>query len=107
MIFSDSIALTVIKKYGKGYKVQILTVFGPPYMLLLLEGSYETGLLSDLINNVFLSPKFGKYISSESQLFFQNVQNLSFISKMQQQIEEMFCLTQIISFELAVLNCLY
>ena len=56
MIFSDSIALTVIKKYGKGYKVQILTVFGPSYMLLLLEESYETGLLSDLINNVFLSP---------------------------------------------------
>ena len=39
-----SVAFTVINKYGKCGTVQISTVFCPPYMLLV-EGSYERGLL--------------------------------------------------------------
>ena len=33
--FFYSIAFTVINKYGRGGVVQISTVFGPPYMLLV------------------------------------------------------------------------
>ena len=45
----------MINNYGKGGVVQIATVFGPPYMLLV-EGSYERRLFRELIYNVFRSP---------------------------------------------------
>ena len=43
-IFPNWIVFTVINKYGKSGVVQILTVFGPPYMLVP-EGLFERGFL--------------------------------------------------------------
>ena len=60
----------MINNYGKGGVVQIATVFGPPYMLLV-EGSYEKRLFRELIYNVFRSPWFRKYISYEGHLFLK------------------------------------
>ena len=50
-IFSNSIAFTVINKYGKGGVVQISTVFGPPYMLRQ-DKSSERGLLRGFFSHV-------------------------------------------------------
>ena len=44
--------------------------------MLLPEGSSETGLFRLLSNHIFRSPSFGKYISHEGHLLFENVQNL-------------------------------
>ena len=105
-IFSNSITFRVINKYGKGGAVQISTVFGPSYMLLA-EGWYERGLFRDLINHVFRIPKFRKCISYHDHLCFENFKNLVYISKMQQQIGQIFFVSEIIASELAVLNCLW
>ena len=43
-IFPNWIVFTVINKYGKSGVVQILTVFGPPYMLVP-KGLFERGFL--------------------------------------------------------------
>ena len=56
--------------------------FGP-FILLLLKGSSETGLFRDLSNHVFLSREVQKDISYEGHRFFENVQNLIYISKME------------------------
>ena len=39
--------------------------------------------------------------------FFENVEILNSISKMQKQIEKMFFISEIVASELAVLDCLY
>ena len=54
-IFSNSIAFTVINKYGKGGVVQISRVFGALNMLLV-KGSSETGIFRNLFQHVFQSP---------------------------------------------------
>ena len=77
------------------------------FTMLLFEGCSETGLFRHLSNHCFLSLQFPKYISYEGHLFFQNVQNLIFISKMQKKIEKIFFLLEIIASELVALNSLY
>ena len=54
-----SVSFTVINKYGKGGAVQISTVFCPPYMVLV-EGSYEKGLLER-----FDSQRFSESVISD------------------------------------------
>ena len=61
-----------------------------PFTMLLVEGSSETQLFRDLSNNVFRNPYSRKYISYEGRLFFENVQNLMFISKIEKKIKESF-----------------
>ena len=80
-----------------------------PLNMLLLEGSSEWGLFRDFFNHVFWSLQYGKYICYDGDLlwFFENAQNLIYISKMQKEIEEMLFVSEIIASELAVLNCLY
>ena len=39
--------------------------------------------------------------------FFENIQNLIFMSKVQKKIEKTFFFLEIIAYELAALNCLY
>ena len=61
---------------------------------------------------IFLTSFFGvrnftKYISYEGHLFFENVQNLIYLSKMLKKIQKKFFLLEIIAPELAALNCLY
>ena len=43
----------------------------------------------------------------EADLFFENVENLIWISKIEEKIQKMFFLSNIIASEMAVLNCLY
>ena len=54
--------------------------------MLFVEGSSERGLLGHLFNPVFRSPEVKKYISYECQLFFENVENLISIYKIQKKI---------------------
>ena len=53
--------------------------------MLLVEESSETGLFRYLSNHVFRSPYLGESISYEGHLFFQNLQNLIYISKTQKK----------------------
>ena len=69
-VFCNSIVFAVINKYGKGGAVQISKVF-VPFNMLLLEGSFETGLFRDFINHVFWRPKSREYISYEERVFFK------------------------------------
>ena len=57
-----------------------------PFTMLFVEGSSERGLLGHLFNPVFRSPEVKKYISYEGHLFFENVQNLISIYKIQKKI---------------------
>ena len=57
------------------------------FAMLLVEGYCETALFRLLGNDVLGSPEFPKYISYECHLFFENVQNLMYISKIQKKIE--------------------
>ena len=43
----------------------------------------------------------------EGDLFFENVENLIWTSKIDKKIQKMFFLSNIIASEMAVLNCLY
>ena len=54
-----------------------------------------------------MQQKIEKYISNEGHLFLKNVQNLNDISKMQQKIEEKFFVFQILASEFVALYCLY
>ena len=101
-----SVSFTVINKYGKGGAVQISTVFCPPYMVLV-EGSYEKGLLERFDSQRFSESVISDIHQLSGSSLFQDVQNLSCIWKMQKRNEEMFSLSFIIAPELAALNCLY
>ena len=56
--------------------------------MLLVEGSSETGLFRYLSNHVFRSPYLGESISYEGHLFFQNLQNLIYISKTEKKLKK-------------------
>ena len=87
--FSNSIDLSVINEYDKGAVMQIWTVLGHVYHLLV-EGWYEMGSFKTFIWPRFRSPYFRKYKIYPGQLFFRNIWNLLRISKIQQKIEKRF-----------------
>ena len=84
--FSNSLAFTLIYKYAKDAVVQISTELRPVTMLLF-EGSSKTGVFRHLSNNVFRSLYLPKYMSYEDHLWFENVQNIIYMSKIQKKIE--------------------
>ena len=57
--------------------------------MFTVEGCSETRLYKHSSNHIFDSLKFPKYIGYECHLFFQNVQKLMKISKMEIKIEKM------------------
>ena len=62
----------------------------------------------DIVVTMFFEVRnFGNTSAMRVILFFENVQNLNEISKMQQKIEQKFLVFQILATELVVLNCLY
>ena len=60
------------------------------FMMLLVDGSSETGLFRHLSNHVFRIPLVQKSIGYQGHLFSQNVQNWIEISKMRQKIGKSF-----------------
>ena len=75
--------------------------------MVLVERFSETMIFRHLSNHLFRSPQFWKYISYDDHPFFENVQNLIYISKLQKKIERNFLVSEIIGSELFVSNCLY
>ena len=75
--------------------------------MLLVEGSSKTELFRNLSKHVFGVRNFGHTKPLTLIFFFQNVQNLRYISKMQQKIEKKFFVSQIIASELVSLYCHY
>ena len=73
-----SVSFTVINKYGKGGAVQVSTVFYPPYMVLV-EGSYEKGLLERFDSQRFSESVISDIHQLSGSSLFQDVQNLSCI----------------------------
>ena len=104
--FSTPIALTAISKCGKTAMIQISTILWP-FTMLLVEGSSETRFFRRLSNHVFKVHNFENTKSMRFVFFFQNVQNLSFISKMQQKIRKTFFISHKIAPELVSFNCPY
>ena len=65
--------------------------FGP-FIMLLVEGSSETGLFRHLSNHVFPSSSVPKYISYEDQLFFWKVSKLNLdFENAKKNSEKVFC----------------
>ena len=75
----------MITKDGNGSVVHIATVFNP-FRMLPVKGSFETGLFAHISNYVFPSAYFREKISYEGHVFFQNVQKLMCISKIEKKI---------------------
>ena len=78
-----------------------------PLTCCFLKGSLKRNYLEIFLTTFFRLRNFEKYVSDEGHVFFKNIENLTFVSKMQKQIEKMFSVCEIIAYELAVLNCLY
>ena len=68
-----------------------------PLTCCLSKGSLKPKFLEIFLSAFFGPRNFGKYISYESHLFFENVENLTIVSKMQKQIEKMFSVCEIIA----------
>ena len=77
------------------------------FTMLPLKWSFETGLFGNISNHVFRIAQFRKSISSGGHLFFETVQNLMYIFKVSENIEEKPFFFVIIASELVALNCLY
>ena len=77
------------------------------FTMLLMEGSLQMGFFRHSSNHGFWSPELRKCIAYEGHLFFENVQNLNYISGMQRKIEKKSLLSEIIVYELVTLNYLY
>ena len=75
------------------------------FTILLVEASSETRLFRHLSNNVFGACNFGNTKSYEGHLFFQRVQNFRQISKMQQNIQKKFFVSEIIAYKLVSWSC--
>ena len=72
--------------------------------MLLVDGSSETGLFRHLSNHVFGVRNFGN-TKSMTVIFSQKVQDLIYIWKMDEEIEETFFVSEISASELVALNC--
>ena len=75
------------------------------FTILLVEWLSETGLFRRLSFHVFGVRNFGNTKSMRVIFFFQNIQNLLYISNMEQKIQKKFFVSDIIAFELVSLNC--
>ena len=63
----------------------------------LSKGSLKPNFLEIFSSTFFGLRNFWKYFSSEGHLFFENVENLTIVSKMQKQIEKMLSVCEIIA----------
>ena len=77
-----------------------------PFTVLLVDGSFETELFRHLYHHLFRVCKFGNRKISRVIFFFQNVQNLILISKMQKKSRFFFVVFEIIASQLVSLNFL-
>ena len=77
--------------------------FGP-FVMLLVEESFETELFRDLLNDVFQSPSVQKYISHNGHPFFEKL-NLNFENG-KKKIKKCFFL-KVFTSEVVAKNCLY
>ena len=77
------------------------------FAMFVVEATSETGLYRHLVNHLFRRRSFGNYIGYEGHLFFENVQNLMWISKMQRKIQKKSFISEIIISGFVALNCLY
>ena len=75
--------------------------------MLLVEEFSETGLFRHLPNHVFRVGNFGNIKDLRVIFFLKKVQNLGYISKMQQKAAKKSFVSQTIPSELLSLNCLY
>ena len=71
--------------------------------MLIFEFSSETRVFRHLSNHVFEVRNCRNTKTYEGHLFFQNVQNLRYISKMQPKIEKKVFVSEIIGSELVSL----
>ena len=90
----------------KGLLCRFQQCFGA-FTMLLVEGSSETGLFRHLSNDVFGVRNFENTKAVRVISFFQNVQNLIWISRMPQKIEKNVFVSDIIPSELVSLNSPY
>ena len=77
--------------------------FGLSNMMTVHKCS-ETGFFNHLNYHAFWSLYLRKHISYQAHLFFQNVQNLMKISKIQKRIQKIFLVSEITAFKLVALN---
>ena len=77
------------------------------FTVLLVEESSKTGFFTDLSNHVLGVRNIGNTKTMRVNLFFRNIQNFIYISKMQQKNEKKFRASQITASELLSLNCPY
>ena len=68
--------------------------------MFTVEVCSEVRQSKHLSNHIFDSLSFRKYIGYECHPFFQNVQNLMRISKIERKIEQIFLVFQIIAFDI-------
>ena len=78
-----------------------------PFTMLLVKGRLKRESI-DIYLIIFLGDRnFGNTSAMRVMFFFENIQNLIFMSKVQKKIEKTFFFLEIIAYELAALNCLY
>ena len=95
-----------MSKYDTGIVGQTSNVF-EPFFHDFFEETSKTAFYRHLSCHLFRRREFGKYIGYEGHLFFENVQNLIYISKMQRKIEKNSFISEIIVSQLVALNFLY
>ena len=78
-----------------------------PFAMFVVEDTSKMGFHRHSFNHLFRKRKFAKCIGYEGRLFFENVQNFMYISKMDRIIEQKPFDSGIIVSELVALNCLY
>ena len=71
------------------------------------KGPPKGNFLEICLTMFFRVGNLGNLSAMRVILFFENIQNLIQLSKMKNQIEKMFSLSEIIASEFAVLNFLY
>ena len=73
--FSNLTSARIMRKFDQSSVVHIQAVFGT--LQHVACWCSEKGIFRHLSKHVFRSVQFRKYISSEGQLFFQNIQKLT------------------------------
>ena len=75
--------------------------------MLFVEGYSEGWFFRHLFNQLFRRQEFLKYISYDGHLFFENGQNLMYISEMTTKIEKGCFFFETIVPEFIAINCPY
>ena len=78
-----------------------------PFSMLPVKGSFERGLFGHISKHVFRSANFRKKINYQGHLFFENVQDLIQIYKMQEKVGKRLFVFELNASELVALNCLF